>query len=68
MAFTGRHTSRKVAPGKRGISETQTGEQIARAVRVEELRRLVASGRYQVEPQKLAMSMLARALREQDDS
>jgi anti-sigma28 factor (negative regulator of flagellin synthesis) len=66
MAFTGRHTSRKVAPGKRGISETQTGEQIAREVRVEELRRLVASGRYQVEPQKLASSILARALREQD--
>ena len=64
MAFTGRQTSRKVAPGKRGISETQTGEQIARAVRVEELRRLVAAGRYQVEPQKLAMSILARALKE----
>jgi anti-sigma28 factor (negative regulator of flagellin synthesis) len=66
MAFTGRQTSRKVAPGKRGISETQTGEQIAREVRVEELRRLVAAGRYQVEPQKLAMSILARALKHQD--
>ena len=64
MAFTGRHTSRKLAPGKRGISETQTGEQIARAARVEELRRLVASGRYQVEPQKLAVSILARALKQ----
>jgi anti-sigma28 factor (negative regulator of flagellin synthesis) len=64
MAFTGRQTSRKVAPGKQGITEAQTGEQIARASRVEEIRRLVASGRYQVEPQKLAMSILARALRE----
>jgi anti-sigma28 factor (negative regulator of flagellin synthesis) len=64
MAFTGRQTSRKVAPGKRAITETQTGEQIARAARVEEIRRLVAAGRYQVEPQKLAMSILARALKE----
>ena len=66
MAFTGRQTSRKVAPSKRGITETQSGEQIARASRVEEIRRLVASGRYHVEPQKLAMSILARALKHQD--
>jgi anti-sigma28 factor (negative regulator of flagellin synthesis) len=38
------------------------GEQIARAVRVEELRRLVAAGRYQVEPRKLADRILQRAL------
>ena len=66
MAFTGRQTSRKVTPGKRGITETKSGEEIARASRVEELRQLVAAGRYQVEPQKLAMSILARALRERD--
>lgn len=41
---------------------TQTGEQIARAARVEELRRLVAAGRYHVEPRRLAAQILARAL------
>jgi anti-sigma28 factor (negative regulator of flagellin synthesis) len=41
----------------------RSGEEIARAVRVEELRRLVASGRYRVEPQKLALKILAKALR-----
>jgi anti-sigma28 factor (negative regulator of flagellin synthesis) len=30
---------------------------------VEELRQLVAAGRYKVEPQKLAMKILVRALR-----
>jgi anti-sigma28 factor (negative regulator of flagellin synthesis) len=38
------------------------GEQIARAVRVEELRRLVVAGRYEVEPRKLASQILKRAL------
>ena len=41
---------------------TQDGEQIARGARVEELRRLVASGRYHVEPKKLASRILERAL------
>jgi anti-sigma28 factor (negative regulator of flagellin synthesis) len=62
MSFTGRHTSRKHAPGKRSVTETQSGEQIARAARVEELRRLVASGRYRVESHKLAQRILSRAL------
>ena len=65
MSFTGRQSTRKFPAGsKRAITETNSGEQIARAVRVEELRRLVAAGRYQVEPQKLAMSILTRALRD----
>ena len=61
MTFTGRHTSRKLTPGKRAMA-TQDGEQIARGARVEELRRLVASGRYTVEPKKLASRILERAL------
>ncbi len=36
---------------------------VARAARVEELRQLVASGRYQVQPQKLALKILVRALK-----
>ena len=65
MSFTGRQTTRKLPSGsKRAITETNSGEQIARAVRVEELRRLVAAGRYQVEPQKLAVRILSQALRQ----
>jgi anti-sigma28 factor (negative regulator of flagellin synthesis) len=36
---------------------------VARTARVEELRQLVASGRYQVQPQKLALKILVRALK-----
>ena len=64
MTFTGRHTSRKLTtPGKRAM-ETQGGEQIARGARIAELRKLIASGRYQVEPRKLAARILDRALRQ----
>jgi anti-sigma28 factor (negative regulator of flagellin synthesis) len=64
MAFTGRSTSGKLTPGKGAhpSSGTQTGDEIARAVRVEQLRRLVAAGQYQVEPKRLAARILARAL------
>jgi anti-sigma28 factor (negative regulator of flagellin synthesis) len=36
---------------------------ISRQARIEELRQMVASGRYQVQPQKLALKILVRALR-----
>jgi anti-sigma28 factor (negative regulator of flagellin synthesis) len=36
---------------------------VSRASRVEELRQMVASGRYQIQPQKLALKMLVRALK-----
>ena len=63
MTMTGRHTSRKLStPGKRAMA-TQDGEQIARGARIEELRRLIAAGRYKVEPKKLAARILDRALR-----
>ena len=67
MSFTSRQTTRKSPHGKtsRGhkANATQSGEQIARQARVEELRQLVASGRYRVEPRALAASILNRALR-----
>jgi hypothetical protein len=67
MPFTSRPTSGKLTPGKGAhpSSGSQTGEEIARAVRVEQLRRLVAAGRYQVEPKRLAARILSRALLQQ---
>jgi anti-sigma28 factor (negative regulator of flagellin synthesis) len=62
MTFTGRHTSRKLSSKRAPMAVSRSGEQIARATRVEELRRLVAAGRYRVEPYKLAVRILARAL------
>lgn len=64
MSFTGRPTSGKFTPGANLVpsSGSMNGEQIARAVRVEELRRLVAAGRYEVEPRRLAARILQRAL------
>jgi anti-sigma28 factor (negative regulator of flagellin synthesis) len=65
MTVTGRHTTRKLtAHRKGGVVSAQTGEEIVRAARVQELRQLVASGRYRVEPQKLALRILSRALRQ----
>jgi anti-sigma28 factor (negative regulator of flagellin synthesis) len=62
MTFTGRHTSRKLLGKRASLATSRTGEQVARAARVEALRRLVAAGRYRVEPYKLAVRILARAL------
>lgn len=39
-----------------------SGADVARAARVEELRRMVASGRYKVNPYKLALKIMVRAL------
>jgi anti-sigma28 factor (negative regulator of flagellin synthesis) len=65
MAYTGRQTTRKLpSSGKGAITETHSGEEIARSSRIEELRRLVAAGRYEVEPHKLAIRILARALQQ----
>jgi anti-sigma28 factor (negative regulator of flagellin synthesis) len=62
MTFTGRPTSRKLSGKRAAIAASHSAEQIARAARVEELRRLVVAGRYRVEPRKLAVRILARAL------
>jgi anti-sigma28 factor (negative regulator of flagellin synthesis) len=64
MSVTGRHTTGKSSSTAKAnaMAGTGTGEDIARAARVAELRRLVASGRYKVEPQRLAARILSRAL------
>ncbi|HJX52051.1 MAG TPA: flagellar biosynthesis anti-sigma factor FlgM [Polyangia bacterium] len=38
------------------------GADISRQARIEELRQMVAAGRYQVQPEKLALNILVRAL------
>jgi anti-sigma28 factor (negative regulator of flagellin synthesis) len=45
-----------------GAMGTQ-GADISRQARIEELRQMVAAGRYQIQPQKLALKILVRALR-----
>ncbi len=55
----GKVTNKREAPGA-----SHSGEEIAQAARVEELRQMVSAGRYQVEPNKLALRILTRALRQ----
>ncbi len=63
MKGTGRLTPRRAPAGnKQAYLSTRSGEDIARASRVEDLRRLVAAGRYRVEPEQLAERILSRAL------
>ncbi|MCG5051873.1 MAG: flagellar biosynthesis anti-sigma factor FlgM [Myxococcales bacterium] len=63
MKGTGRLTTRRAPAGnKADFLATQSGEDVARAARVEDLRRMVASGRYRVEPDRLAERILRRAL------
>ncbi len=59
MAFTKDTRSHKYAMAPLAHVRSET---VARQLRVEELRRLVASGRYRVEPQRLAMAILFRSL------
>jgi anti-sigma28 factor (negative regulator of flagellin synthesis) len=63
MKSTGRLTRTPQQSGKDAFLATQSGEDIARQSRVETLRRLVAAGRYRVEPENLASAILQRALR-----
>jgi anti-sigma28 factor (negative regulator of flagellin synthesis) len=37
---------------------------VSRQARIEELRQLVASGQYQIQPEKLALKILVRALKQ----
>ena len=39
------------------------GADISRQARIEELRQMVATGRYQIQPEKLALKILVRALK-----
>jgi hypothetical protein len=59
MKVTGRHPA-KIAPSKAVIS-AGTGE-MGRSSRVKELKRLVSTGRYRVNPTHLAARILIRAL------
>jgi anti-sigma28 factor (negative regulator of flagellin synthesis) len=56
------------APGKSKVDKAiaTAGGDIVREARVEELRRLVASGRYQVNPYKLALKIMVRAMARTD--
>jgi anti-sigma28 factor (negative regulator of flagellin synthesis) len=40
-----------------------SGGDIDRQARIEELRQMVATGRYQIQPEKLALNLLVRALK-----
>ncbi len=66
MSVTSRPSPRKSSsPSKRdAFLASQSGPQIARQARVGELRRLVASGQYKVDGEKLAGKILSRALRD----
>ena len=62
MTVTGRTTRGKLSTKKASVGQSPTAT-IVRAAHVEELRRQVASGRYKVEPYRLALRILARALK-----
>lgn len=64
MKVTGRLQSRTVPQkgNKEAFLSTHSGEQIARQVQVETLRRLVANGRYTVDADGLAYEILRRTL------
>ncbi len=67
MSATGRLSRVKGGDqAKADFLGTQSGPEVARAARIAELRRLVATGRYKVEPVKLASRIMARALRDQE--
>lgn len=60
MKVTGRHPAKSTSPDK-AIASAGTHE-IGRSARVKELKRLVATGRYRVNPTRLAAKILIRAL------
>ena len=63
MKGTNRLTpGRATAGNKQSFLSGQSGEDIARASRVEDLRRLVVAGRYRVQPEQLAERILRQAL------
>jgi anti-sigma28 factor (negative regulator of flagellin synthesis) len=45
------------------FAKAAAGTDISRQARIEELRQMVAAGRYQVHPGKLALKILVRALK-----
>jgi anti-sigma28 factor (negative regulator of flagellin synthesis) len=64
MALTTRSRSRtSSAKDFAGAIGGQSAD-ISRQARIEELRQMVASGRYQIQPQRLALKILVRALKQ----
>jgi len=59
-------TAKGTLPGRKTTTHkavaTSAGSDMARSARLEELRRMVASGRYKVEPYKLAVKIMVKAL------
>lgn len=63
MSVTSRNPPKRAASRKADdYVATCSGSEVARQSRVQELRRLVASGQYRVEPRMLAKSILSRSL------
>ncbi len=63
MSSTGNPRFHKSATKMRDVVAVSGRSDIAREMRIEGLRQMVAAGRYKVEPQKLALRILVRALR-----
>jgi anti-sigma28 factor (negative regulator of flagellin synthesis) len=67
MAVISRTHRTKGSSAKSDFLSTRSGPEVAREARIAELRHLVASGRYHVEPAKLALKIFARALARSGD-
>lgn len=63
MSSTGNPRLHKSATKMRDVVAVSGRNDIAREMRIEGLRQMVAAGRYKVEPQKLALKILVHALR-----
>ena len=55
----GPHSSRNFSKATGPQADTD----ISRTARIEELRQMVAAGRYQIQPEKLALRILVRSLK-----
>jgi anti-sigma28 factor (negative regulator of flagellin synthesis) len=58
-------TDLQVRKGPLSAPSTASAESVSRRIRVEELRRQVSEGTYKVHPQRLALKILVKALRDQ---
>jgi anti-sigma28 factor (negative regulator of flagellin synthesis) len=63
MALTSRSGSRTGSTKDFARAIGARGADISRQARIEELRQMVAAGRYQVQPEKLALTILVLALK-----
>jgi anti-sigma28 factor (negative regulator of flagellin synthesis) len=58
-------TEIQLRKGPRSAPGVEDATSVSRRIRVEELRRQVAEGTYKVHPQRLALKILVKALRDQ---